>query len=212
MRAIGFAALLLPLLSVGADSTIPVGEFSRGDLDGWEERVFAGRTQYKLREVNGLKALHAFSEGSASGLFKMVRVDLAKTPVLRWRWKVENLLQDVDERSKPGDDYPARIYVVFSGGLFFWNTRAIDYVWSSNQPLGSHWPNAFTGNAMMLAVESGPGKLGQWIEERRNIAEDYRLLFGGEPGTVDAVAIMSDSDNSGQSVSAWYGDITFAAE
>lgn len=212
MRMIGYAALLLPLLSAAADLKIPVGEFSRGDLKGWEEEVFAGQTHYELREEGDLKALHANSDGTASGLFKEVRVDLSKTPVLHWRWKVNNVLKDVNEQSKPGDDYPARIYVVFSGGLFFWNTRAINYVWSNNQPVGSRWPNAFTGNAMMLAVESGPDKLGRWLEEQRNIAEDYKLLFGDEPGTISAVAIMSDSDNSGQRATAWYGDIYFTAE
>lgn len=212
MRPIGFAALLLPLFLAAADAKISVGEFSRGDLSGWEEEVFAGQTEYRIVNDNGLTVLRADSKGSASGLFKEVRVDLTKTPVLRWRWKVANVLEGVDEQSKPGDDYPARIYVVFSGGLFFWRTRAIDYVWSNNQPIGSHWPNAFTGNAMMLAVESGPDKLGRWVEEQRNIAEDYKRLFGGEPGTVDAVAIMSDSDNSDQSATAWYGDIVFTAE
>jgi hypothetical protein len=102
--------------------------------------------------------------------------------------------------------------VVFSGGLFFWRTRAINYVWSSNQPEGASWPNAFTGNARMIAVESGPQRLGQWVSEQRNVAEDYRRLFGGEPGSVDAVAIMTDTDNSGQQASAWYGDIWFAAD
>lgn len=212
MRTIGFAALLLPLFLAAADAKIPVGEFSRGDLTGWEEELFAGQTEYKIVTLDGRTALYAHSEGTASGLFKEVHVNLTKTPVLRWRWKVANVLEGVDEQSKPGDDYPARIYVVFSGGLFFWRTRAINYVWSNNQPPGSHWPNAFTGNAMMLAVESGPDKVGKWVEERRNVAEDYRLLFDSEPGKVDAVAIMSDSDNSGQSATAWYGDITFTAE
>jgi hypothetical protein len=212
MKTIRLIPLLLPLALVAADAVVPVALFSRGDLEGWQEESFAGETDYSLFNENNLTSLRAVSNGTASGRYKKVRIDLKETPVLHWRWRVENILEGVDEQRKSGDDYPARVYVVFSGGLFFWRTRAINYVWSSNQPVGTSWSNAFTGNAKMVAVESGSEKLGQWVGEKRNIAEDYRRLFGGEPGTVDAVAIMTDTDNSGQSATAWYGDIWFAAE
>jgi hypothetical protein len=101
--------------------------------------------------------------------------------------------------------------VVFSGGLLFWRTKAINYVWSSNQPVGSQWDNAYTANAKMVAVASSSTRLGRWVEESRNVAEDYRHLFGTQPGPVDAVAIMTDTDNSGQQAQAWYGDIWFSA-
>jgi hypothetical protein len=212
MKALLIIALLLPLPLLAADAEVPVALFSRGNLGGWQEEIFAGETDYRLFNDDNLTSLHAVSNGTASGRYKKVRIDLNETPVLHWRWKVANILEGVDEQRKSGDDYPARVYVVFSGGLFFWRTRAINYVWSSNQPVGTIWPNAFTGNAKMVAVESGPEKLGQWIGEKRNVAEDYRRLFGSEPGTADAVAIMTDTDNSGQRATAWYGDIWFAAE
>ena len=102
--------------------------------------------------------------------------------------------------------------MVCSGGLFFWRTRAINYVWSSNQSVGSSWPNAFTGRARMVAVESGAAKAGRWVDERRDVLADYRRLFGSDPGDVDAVAIMTDTDNTGLSATAWYGDIWFSSE
>lgn len=204
--------LLLPLLVTAAGERIEVGRFSTGDLEGWEEQVFDGKTDYRLVENSGKTVLQARSNNSASGRFKRVRIDLDDTPVLHWSWRVNNLLSNVDERTKAGDDYPARLYVVFSGGLFFWRTRAINYVWSSNQPVGTTWDNAFTGNAKMIAVESGDTWLGEWVGVERNVATDYRRLFGQEPGMVDAVAIMSDTDNSNQQATAWYGDIWFSAE
>ena len=212
MKRIALALALLSATLFAADMIVPIGQFSRGDLSDWKERSFDGHTEYRLFRNNAHTSLRAHSKGAASGRFKEVRIDLEETPVLHWSWKVDNLLQGVNEQSKPGDDYPARVYVVFSGGLFFWNTRAINYVWSSNQPVGTTWSNAFTGNAKMVAVESGEERLGQWVNEQRNVAEDYRRLFGGEPGTVDAVAIMTDTDNSGQSAIAWYGDIWFAGQ
>jgi hypothetical protein len=141
-----------------------------------------------------------------------MQVDLAATPYLHWRWKVDNVFSGNDERRRAGDDYPARVYVVFSGGLLFWRTRAINYVWSSHQPPGTAWPNAYTGNARMIAVESGSEHLGQWRQARRDVRADYRRLFGEEPGRVDAVALMTDTDDTGATATAWYGDIWFAAE
>lgn len=203
-----FLALALPALA----ERVAVGRFSEGDLTGWQGKSFAGDTRYGLQENSGRLALHAISANAASGLFREIEVDLDRTPYLHWSWQVDNLLDVSDERSKPGDDYPARIYVVFSGGLFFWRTRAINYVWSSNQPIGSEWPNAFTGNAQMIAVRAGPVGLRQWLSETRDVKADYRRLFGAEPGEVAAVAVMTDTDNTGQRAEAWYGDIWFDSE
>jgi hypothetical protein len=203
---------MLPLALFAADTVVPVASFSEEGLDEWKEKRFAGRTDYHLVSQSARSVLRAESRAAASGLFREIQVDLSTTPVLHWSWRVDNLLKGIDERSREGDDYPARVYVVFSGGLFFWRTRAINYVWSSNQPADSQWPNAFTANARMIAVESGDEKVGQWVNEQRNVAEDFRRQFGKEPGTVDAVAIMTDTDNSGLQATAWYGDIWFSAE
>ena len=154
----------------------------------------------------------ADSNAAASGLVREISIDLSKTPILNWIWKVDSVLAGADERARAGDDYPARVYVVFSGGVMFWRTRAINYVWSNKQPVGSNWPNAFTGNARMVAVESGNSRARQWVSERRDVRADYRHLFGEEPGRVDAVAIMTDTDNTGATATAWYGDIWFSTK
>lgn len=210
-------ALLLTMLASAPAWAGPlrvgVGLFSHGDLAGWQPKRFAGRTRYSLVRTQGRLVLRAVSHASASGLYRQVHIDLARTPYLHWSWRVAHVLASPhDERTRGGDDYPARVYVVFSGGLFFWRTRAIDYVWSSNQPVGSSWPNAFTGRVRMVAVESGSAKVGRWVDERRDVLADYRRLFGAEPGDVDAVAIMTDTDNTGLSATAWYGDIWFSSE
>jgi len=192
--------------------TVKIGRFSEQSLDGWKTKSFAGETDYQLRQSDGRYALHATSGASASGLFFQTTLDLQQTPVLNWSWKVEQGLPGHNEQSKAGDDYPARVYVVFSGGLFFWRTRAINYVWSSNQVQETHWPNAFTGNARMIAVRGRQAPTGEWLMEKRNVLEDYCQLFGGDPNPVAAVAIMTDSDNTGLKTSAWYGDIWFSAD
>ncbi|OIO75160.1 MAG: hypothetical protein AUJ57_00615 [Zetaproteobacteria bacterium CG1_02_53_45] len=191
---------------------VDVARFSQHDMHGWKAREFKGETRYTLVKESGRFVLQADSNNNASGLYREVNIDLARTPFLNWSWKVGNVLKGIDERTRDGDDYPARVYVVFSQGLLFWRTRAINYVWSSNQPVGSNWLNAFTDNARMIAVESSPGKIGEWINERRDVRKDYRQLFGEEPDSADAIAIMTDTDNSGLSAIAWYGDIWFSAE
>ncbi|NOX76787.1 MAG: DUF3047 domain-containing protein [Gammaproteobacteria bacterium] len=221
--------LLLPFL-VAAGTDIKVANFSEGDLSGWEEKSFEGNSQYTFVDKKTLGAentdaakdalpegktkqvLRASTEGQASGLFKEVAIDLTKTPYLNWSWRVKNLFEGNDERSKKGDDYPARIYVVVSGGLFFWNTKAINYVWSSNQPIGSEWLNAYTGNARMVAVRSGEKQLGQWVSERRNVREDLQKMFGENIKKIDAIAVMADGDNTGQAATAYFGDIYFSGE
>lgn len=206
---------------------IKVANFSEGDLMGWEEKSFKEHSQYdffskgnvSVDSIAGqsqsplnpeMKVLRARTQGQASGLFKEVQIDLRKTPFLNWSWQVQNLFDGNDEKTKEGDDYPARIYVLVSGGVFFWNTKAINYVWSSNQPVGSEWPNAYTGNAQMLAVQSGDKKIGQWVSERRNVREDFQRLFGDDVTQIDAVAVMIDGDNTGQSAVSYFADIFFS--
>lgn len=189
---------------------IPV--LSLPDLSGWEENSFSGHTRYEVVQENDRYALRASSDKSASGYVRKMKVDLTRTPYLNWSWKAENILKNTDEKTKAGDDYPARVYVVISGGLLFWRTRALNYVWSSNQPRNSHWPNAFTGNAILIAQQSGAGHLNEWITEKRNILDDIKRYLDMDTAHIDAVAIMTDTDNSGQQATAYYRDIYFSSQ
>lgn len=202
-------------LTIYADSpaeNIVVGEFSKGLLSGWEEEEFSGNTVYTLvLTEQKTETLKAVSNKTASGLFKKVKIDLNKTPYLNWSWKIDHTLKDINELSKKGDDYAARIYVVKKHPLFFWKTRALNYVWSSNQPQFSQWDNAYTSQAKMLALQGKDSPVQQWFIEKRNVKEDLKKMFAVDIDSIDAVAIMTDTDNSGQSVSAWYGDIYFSA-
>jgi len=207
-------ALLLTLPLAGAGPAwageVTVGNFSAGDLTGWEAKVFKGQTDYQLVRDQGRTVLKAQALASASALIKTLRLDPRQYPLLRWSWKIEGILPLGDERSKAGDDYAARVYVVFPSPLF-WRTRAINYIWANRLPRGQALPNAFTANAMMLAVESGPDKAGQWLSEERDLLEDFRRLFGEEPPEIGAVAVMTDADNTGGQAVAYYGDIRLAS-
>jgi Protein of unknown function (DUF3047) len=192
---------------------LSVGNFSAGSLTGWKTKEFKGQTQYQITKIDDVQALKADSNAAASGLFFEQRIDLQKTPVMNWRWRIENRLGNIDEQSKSGDDFAARVYVVVSGGLVFWNTKAINYVWASTSPKDKMWPNPFAGDhAMMVAVRSSTDKAGTWYTEKRNIRTDFKQLMGEDISYIDAVAIMTDTDNAKGKATAYYGDIYFTAE
>lgn len=208
---LGMLLLMAMATASGAGEELMIGRFSAGDLRDWQTKSFKGETRYTFVEQGGKRALFADSQGAASGLYREIQVDLSRTPYLNWSWRVDRVLNGVDERTKAGDDYPARVYVVVSGGAAFWKTRSLVYVWSSNQPVGATWNNAFTSNARTLALRSGMKEVGRWVSEKRDIRADFRQLFGEDIDHIDAVALMTDTDNSGQSATAWYGDIYFTA-
>lgn len=209
-------ALLLLCGAIGhaaPENRLYVGHFSKSERSGWQEKVFAGENAYQFinDSARNQQVLRVHSDKSASGWFKTQRIDLQKTPYLHWSWKSEQLYVGLDEQSKQGDDYIARIYIVIDGGMFFWNTRALNYVWSSNSAKERVWANPYTSNALMVAVESGPSHLNQWVSYRRNVAQDIQQLLGKSLRYIDAIAIMTDSDNGQQQATTYYGDIYFSA-
>ena len=183
------------------------------DLDSWEEKVFVGQTQYQaIVQEQGQSILQALSDESASGYFRKIQVDLKETPVLRWRWRVERLYDNQDEQSKPGDDFPARIYVVAPHPTWPWKKLALCYVWSSTQPTGTNWPNPYTDELWMIAVQGGGQSLGRWVSEERDVRKDFARYLGQEIDTVQAVGIMTDADNLKTLAETYYGNISFNAQ
>ncbi|MBI2986521.1 MAG: DUF3047 domain-containing protein [Deltaproteobacteria bacterium] len=185
-------------------------------------------TTYRVEGEAGNFWVKAESDASASALLREVQIDPKIYPILRWRWKVENIIEKGDERKKEGDDYAARVYVNFrydSRKASLWERTqyavartiygsyppkgAINYIWANRLSQGKVIDNAYTSRAKMIAVESGPQRLREWVNEERNIYQDYRLLFGGEPPPVIGIAVMTDTDNTGETAIAHYGEISF---
>ena len=231
------ALLLIAPTSLVADSpsVIEVAKFSSGTVgqampDGWKPLTFKKipkHTSYELVKDGGVTIVKAVSEASASGLIKPVVIDPKEYPIVRWRWKIDNVLQRSDVTLKEGDDFPARLYITFeydpdkvsfgkklkfkAGQVLFGDIpiAALNYIWETKTPVGTIVENAYTDFAKMVIVESGTQKLGMWIDEERNIYEDYKKAFGEEPPMINGVAIMSDTDNTKEQTTAYYGDIVF---
>ena len=185
---------------------------SPGDGGDWEIEEFEGETQYRVVETDGRRVMEADSAATASSLYLEREIDLTQTPILEWSWRIEKPLAVDDERVKDGDDYAARVYVVAPGEGWFGMPRAVNYVWANRAEVGESWPNPFTSKVMMVAVHSGDGDAGTWQTYRRNVRDDFRRLFGMEVDELEGIAVMTDSDNCGQSARAWYGEIAFHPE
>ncbi|MEK6594795.1 MAG: DUF3047 domain-containing protein [Pseudomonadota bacterium] len=229
------AIVLCATLAPGAVDTIIVGAFSAvrpgaALPDGWVPLgadSAKNRTRYALVDDGGATVLRAESNAAASGLSRKLRVDPVEYPLLRWRWKVSNTLKGGDVFKKEGDDYPARIYVMFdypleklaagerrklrmARALYDPNLPAatLCYVWDSKAPSGTITPSTYTDRVRMVVVESGPARVKRWVNVERDVYRDFKAAFGEAPPAISAIAVATDTDNTGESVTAWYGDIS----
>lgn len=176
---------------------------------GWKEKSFSGHTRYSLEARGSKLAIKGETDGSASALYRDVTVDLESTPFLSWQWKVSNVFVNSEERKKSGDDFPARLYVIYQRGFFKWNTVAINYVWSSENAVGETWKSAYTSKSRIVVLQSGDTNAGNWVSEKRNVAEDFKTLFGIDVSNLNGYAVMVDGDNTSSAATAWFADIAF---
>ena len=185
-------------------------------------------TIYTVIKEEHVTSIKAVSHASASGLTRRITVDLREYPILSWRWKVSNVLDKGDVGKKQGDDYPARVYITFTYDprrvsfierakfatykLLYGHyppLTALNYIWESKAPQGTIVSSPYTDRSKMIVVESSTALINQWVNEQRNVLEDYMLAFGDQPPLVSGIAIMTDTDNTGESAIAYYGDIVF---
>lgn len=186
------------------------GLFSIQGLEGWEPQTFSrhDNTLYRLiTDGDKTQVLQAQCEHSASGLIWKEKIDLTKTPKLSWRWRVHKIYGGLHEQEKSGDDFPARIYVVRSGGWALWRTRALVYVWGNGASELEHWQSPHASQVHVVALQNGPRNLGHWEDEQRDIRVDFKKYLGVETDRIDAVALMTDCDDSKGSAVSEYGDI-----
>jgi len=185
---------------------ILVDDFTHGIKAEWIPKSFKGYTEYVWTKENGKPFVRATSNNAASGLIYKIKYDPQKYPYITWNWKADKTIPGGDATQKTKDDYSARIYIAFPS-IFFWNSKIINYIWANKLPLNRIIPSAYTSSSIMVSVESGPSNTGKWITETRNLHDDYIRFFGKKPPKVAAIAIMTDTDDTGESTSAGYGPI-----
>lgn len=183
--------------------------FAPGWRERWEEqRLFSRPTLYAVANDGDRPVLHAQSTSANSGLLRRLPPNLGTSARLSWRWKIRSPLSGRQtERGRAGDDYAARVFVVFESSWLPLRTRAINYVWSAAEPAGAFYASPYTSNVAMVVLRSGAAGAGQWTSEVRDLAADYRKFFGTEPTRLSAVAVLVDTDNTGETAEAWFDDL-----
>lgn len=185
-------------------------------------------TRYRVTRWDDVLAIEATAEHSMSLLARPVEVDLNRTPVLFWRWRVDAPLVKADMATKAGDDYAARVYVSFTmpASALSFMTRvklklarsiygdavpdaAINYVWDNRYPVGTRKPNAYTDRTRMIVAESGAANAGKWVVARHNVQKDMVTEFGSEQARLAQLSVASDTDNTGESAHAGFADFQF---
>ena len=183
---------------------LAMGTFSSGSLAGWNKVDYSGSTRYALVDHEGTMVLGANSSKSATQMLMTLQVSLSGYPYIEWRWMVDTVLQIQDQTTRKSDDFPVRVYV---GALHEGTPVFLCYVWASTARVGEYWPNPYRAEVSMVVVDSGDEHVGEWRFHRRNIASDFKEYAGLEIQTIIGVGLMTDTDNSGQSATARYGDI-----
>ncbi len=216
--------LLTQTTALGAEQTILFRE-NFESLAQWEPLTFPkikAHSTYTLVKEGGETVLKAESRASASALVYRRTFNIYDYPHIRWRWKVTQLSDRGNPKEKAGDDYPIRIYVMFQydpdkatlgDRLIYGATKAIyskypphstlNYVWTGYSLLERVIVSPYTEKARIVILEQGKQRVGQWVEESVNVLADYRQAFGKDPPPIAGLAVMSDTDNTGESAVAY---------
>jgi Protein of unknown function (DUF3047) len=199
------------------------------ESQGWHAVLLPGKeaTKYVWTEKDGRKALSATSDGSASMWRRKVVVPADQLGEISFSWWVDDLIDGAKLAEADFADAPARVMFGFGGDvarlpqrtrMMFELAEALTgepppyatlmYVWESSVPVGTVIINPRTDRVRKIVVDSGPAHLRGWRDHRRDVAADFRLAFGEEPGPMVSMAVMTDSDNTRSRAAAWYGPVT----
>ena len=187
---------------------------TRGIPPGWTHyETFGGRPAYDFTVVDsdGRRALLLKSNNDHSTIARELHVDLRATPVLEWSWKVIKLPAGADIRAKETSDLTAHVFVIWPRFPAMLRSRLIGYVWDAAAPVQTVEKSRKTGTVHFFVLRSGPGELGQWLTERRNVVEDYRRVFGEDPEEPRALALSIDTNDTHSEAEALIGRIAFTA-
>jgi len=187
---------------------------AHGTPTGWRPyETIGGRPAYDFTVVenDGRRALLLKSHDDHSTIARELHVDLRATPILEWSWKAVQLPAGGDIRRKETSDLTAHIFVIWPRFPAMVRSRLIGYVWDAAAPVQTVEKSRKTGSVHFFVLRSGPGELGRWLTERRNVLEDYRRVFGEDPEDPRALALSIDTNDTHSEAEALIGRIAFTA-
>jgi hypothetical protein len=210
---LGFLGIALTLFAAPLPKLL-LGDFTSVWEKDWETKLLYKRgNQFHVVTEDGNKVLRVDSAQSASGMFRAIKQKPVAAGKIAWRWKVKSSLEsNTEERSKSGDDYAARVFLLFEPSFFRWRIPTVCYVWAGTEKVGSTFKSAYSNNVCMVVLQSGNQKAGTWIQEERDYIEDYKQCFDRSPKELSAAAIMVDTDDTGAQATAWFDDLTLVTQ
>ena len=209
-----FITSLIFINSALAENT-NIFKFTDQELSELNVRKVRGadnKTVYTVGSNENGNYLKAVADNAASGLGKKVKIDLNKTPFINITWKIEKDLQGINENSKKGHDFAARVFAVKKTGATPLSNRAINYVFSSNSAVGQSWPSPYTKKSIDNVLATTKENLNEWVTVKANVKEDFKKFHDLDVNELDGLAIMADTDNSKMKSISYFQDIYFSAD
>ena len=206
--------IFLSFFNIALAENVNVFEFTENELSTLKVRKVRGadsKTQYSLGNNENGKFIRAEANNSASGLGKEIKINLNETPFLNITWKIEKDLPGIDEDSKKGHDYAARVFVVKKTGATPLSNRAMNYVFSSNNDVNTYHPSPFTKKSIDYVLSTTKENLNEWVTVKANVRDHFQKFHNLDLDEINGVAIMSDTDNSKLSSIAYYQNIYFSS-
>ena len=206
--------LLILFFSTSNAADIKIFEFTEEELTSLKVRKVRNakeKTIYTVGKNDKGNYLRAVADNAASGLGKEIKINLNLTPILNITWKVEEGLTGIKENSKKGHDFAARVFVIKKTGATPLSNRAINYVFSSNNEVGTNFSSPYTKKSIDNVLATTKNNLNEWITVKANVKEDFKRLHNLDVVEIDGLAIMSDTDNSKRKSIAYYQNIYFSS-
>lgn len=219
LSLLGFLYLLVPDSRAWAEEVIILEDWSgcevgaKGIPPGWTGQSW-GSPRYDLTivEDDGRRALHLKSKNESSTINKKIarHINLRDTSILQWQWKVLALPTGGDSRQEDALDQAVQLYVSWPRFPRAIRSRIIGYVWDSSAPVGTVVRSSKTRMVTYIVIRSGNTELGHWMTERRNVWEDYRMVFGEDPKELGYISLSIDTNDTQSYAESLIGAIVFA--
>jgi len=214
-KLLKFFITYLLFINVVSAEEVKVFEFTEDEFKVLDVRKVRGadsNTVYTLGSNENGNFIKAVANNSASGLGKEIKINLNSTPYLNITWKVEKDLKGINERSKKGHDYAARVFVVKKTGATVLSNRAMNYVFSSNEEVNASHPSPYTKKSIDYVLATTKDNFNEWVTVKVNVKKHFKEFHDLSLDEINGVAIMADTDNSKLTSISYYQNIYFSAE
>jgi hypothetical protein len=211
-RVYNGACLAAAMVAIWAGGKVEFqDDFEDGLRSAWKKVEFESETKYAIVKEGGNSVLKAIAENSASGLGVKFEGIAPKGLTMTWRWKIDRIPPGGSDNVKSSFDHTARMFVAFKTRIG--PPRTINYVWANTVPAGKTFEHPSSGRSRFVVLQSGNQKAGEWLTEKRDVATDWKRLFGDDDvPQIVGLGFMTDSDGTKSKVTGWYDDIRLERE